>query len=325
MKRFLTAVLALSIAVCSLSQAFAAPAKKTINLPAAKGTNYLTGHAQLPADGSETDATLLVSPQWLRDNLGKVVIIDCRFDTLYHSGHIPGAVSAPWTYFVDTTVPVGGEKYGTILPVAQLAKKMAALGINRDRIIVCYSDIGDWGQGGWAVALLRAAGIANAKVLDGGIYAWKQYKYPMTTKPSVNAAPVFSIKQLDRNYFIETPEVKTLLGQPGVAVVDVRTPAEYEGKIAPFKEKRKGHLPGALSIPTDEFLTKDGFFKTSADIAAMLEAKGITKDMIVILYDTCGVRAGFATMACRLAGYGKACFYDNGFQAWAGNPELPLE
>lgn len=319
MKRILTAILALSIALCTMSQAFAAPAKA-----AAKAVSDAAG-TQSSSDGTETADTLLVTPQWLKANLGKVVLIDCRFDSLYYAGHIPGAVSAPWTYFVNTSAPLGSEKYGTILPAAQVAKRIAALGASKGKTIVCYCDIGDWGQGGWTVALLRMAGIKNAKLLDGGIYNWKKLKFPLTTKAAKNAAASFSAQQLDRNYYILTDEVKTLIGQPGVAVVDVRTPAEYEGKIAPFKEKRKGHLPGAINIPIDEFLTKDGFFKSSDEIAAMLAAQGIKKDMIVILYDTCGVRAGFACMGCRLAGYGKACFYDNGFQAWAGNPALPLE
>jgi len=324
MKKILTVILAISLVICAGS-AFAAQkaAVKKVNIPAASG--HMTGNAQLPEDGTETEATLLVSADWLRQNLNRVLIVDCRFASLYSASHIPGAVSAPWTYFVNTTAPSGSEQYGTILPAAQLAKKIAGLGINNSKIVVCYSDMGDWGQGGWTVAVLRMAGIKNAKLLDGGIYNWKLNKLPLTTKPSRNAAPAFSIKNLDKSYVIYTDELKSIIGQPDVVIVDVRTPQEYSGQIAPFKEKRKGHLPGAINIPIDEFVTDKGCFKSPAEIMSLLESKGINKDTRVILVDTCGVRGGFATMACRYAGCGKARFYDSGFQAWAGDSSLPLE
>ena len=274
---------------------------------------------------TETTESLLVSAEWLKANLDKVILVDCRFASLYASSHIPGAVNATWTYFVNTSAPNGTDKYGTILPTAQLAKKIGALGINGSRPVVCYSDSGDWGQGAWTVALIRMAGIKNAKMLHGGIYGWKNAKYPVTDKPKRNAAVPFSIKKLDSCYVIETEKMKAALGQPNIVIVDVRTPQEYNGKIAPFKEKRKGHIPGAINLPTDEFVTHTGHFKPINEIQALLEANGITKDKIVVLYDTCGVRAGFVTMVCRLAGYPHACFYDNGYQAWAGDPMLPLE
>jgi len=336
MKKILTICLAISLVICAGS-AFAATAKKTsaktsakpavkkINYPVNSGAKHVTANTKLPEDGTETAETLLVSAEWLNANLDKVVLVDCRFASLYAASHIAGAVSAPWTNFVDMTAPTGSEKYGTLLPEAQLAKKIGVLGINPNKIVVCYSDMGDWGQGGWAVAVLRAAGFKNVKLLDGGIYNWKQNKFPLTSKPAKNAAQTVTIEDMDDSYVIYTKDLKPLIGKPDVAIIDVRTPQEYSGQIAPFKEKRRGHLPGSVNIPMDEFVKDNGCMKSSEEILSLLESKGINKDMQIVLVDTCGVRAGFVTMACRYAGCGKACFYDSGFQAWAGDSSLPLE
>ncbi len=353
MKKLLTALLMASLLVCSVSPVVFAANKAAGNKTAKKATGNKTAANKATAkkatktktdakpaekqveafipkkiseDFTETVETLTVTPEWLNENKNDVIIVDCRFDTLYHAGHIPGAVSAPWTYFVNTSVPNGTEKYGTILPAAQLAKKIGALGINGKKTVVCYSDAGDWGQGTWTVIVLRTAGIADAKMLDGGIYAWKNAKYPLTTKIAKNAAVSFSIgEHFMDEYVVNTEAVKEAMGKPNTVIADVRTTAEYEGKIAPFKEKRKGHIPGAIHLPMDFFFSETGHVKTAEEIKAELTSKGIKEDTPLILYDTCGVRAGCVVAVCRLAGYKNAVLYDNSFQAWAGNAELPVE
>ncbi len=345
MKKFLTAILAASLIICSISPAaFAAQAKtaaktagkttakKPAAQQAAKSAAKQTAKAaafvpkKISEDFTETIETFTVTPEWLKENLGSVILVDCRFDSLYHAGHIPGAVNAPWTYFVNTTAPNGTEQYGTLLPAAQLAKRIGALGINGSKQVVCYSDAGDWGQGIWTVIVLRTVGITNAKILDGGIFAWKNAKYPLTTKAAKNAAVPFSINEhfMDE-YIITTEAVQEAAGKPNTVIADVRTTAEYEGRIAPFKEKRKGHIPGAIHLPMDFFFSETGHVKSAEEIKAELTSKGINEDTHLILYDTCGVRAGCVSAVCRLAGYKNAVLYDNGFQAWAGNALLPVE
>lgn len=321
MKKIIAISLALTLAICA-SSAFAATKQASATQTNAAQTatqNEKSAGARLVAND------WIVSADWLKARLGKVVILDCRFPSLYATGHIPGAVNASWTTFVNTTAPAGSEKYGTILPPAQLAKKIGALGINANTTVVCYSDMGDWGQGGWTVSVLRIAGVKNVRLLDGGIYEWKQEKYPLTKKAYKNAAKAFSIKQENPKYIIYTSELKTLLSKPNVAIVDVRTPQEYSGEIAPFKEKRRGHIPGSINIPIDQFVTEQGLLKTAEEIQAMLVANGITKDTQVIFVDTCGVRGGWATVACLSAGFPNVRFYDSGFQAWAGDASLPLQ
>ncbi|MEA4871685.1 MAG: rhodanese-like domain-containing protein, partial [Synergistaceae bacterium] len=116
----------------------------------------------------ETEASLLVSAEWLKKNKGNVVLVDARPESLYSGGHIPGAVNASWTYFANMNAPTGTKKWGTIWQPATRAKRIGALGINGKKQVGVYDDAGGWGQSGWALWILRLSGVKNAKILEGG-------------------------------------------------------------------------------------------------------------------------------------------------------------
>lgn len=272
----------------------------------------------------ETREGLLVSASWLKANRGNVILIDARPDSLYANGHIPGAVNAPWTYFSNINAKQGSDKWGTIWPADTMAKRLGALGIDGKKTVVAYCDAGGWGQSGWTLWILRQAGIKNAKMLDGGVAAWKTAGGEMTKNKHTNKTVGFSIKQYVPNYTATTEWINNNLGKPGLVLLDVRTDVEFLGKIAPFQEKRRGHLPGAINIPRESFLRENMEAKFPDDIKAMLLAKGITPDNEIVVYDTAGVRSAFVLMLLRTAGFRKSLNYDAGFQAWAGDPELPI-
>ena len=124
---------------------------------------------------------------------------------------------------------------------------------------------------------------------------------------------------------LDAAEFEAAMKSDGVVLLDVRTPAEYKGKIRPFQEKRAGHLPGALNIEMQEFVTSDYEILDVPAITEKLAKAGVTPDNEIVIYDTAGVRAAFVTMVLRHAGFHKTQCYDEGFQAWAGKADLPLE
>ncbi len=296
----------------------AAPASAEV--PAGRPLNPSPMQAGTP----ETRESILVSADWLKANIKNVVLVDSRPESLYLGGHIPGAVNAPWTYFANMNAKQGTDKWGTIWPEATMAKRIGALGINGKKTVVAYCDAGGWGQSGWTLWILRQAGIKNAKILEGGIGAWKAAGGQLA-KNKVKAKTVaFTISKYVPNYTATTQWINDNLGKPGLAVIDVRTQPEFNGKIRPFQEKRAGHLPGAVNISRENFVTEQGHFKSAEEVAALLAPYGITTDTEIVVYDTAGVRSAFVTMLLRYAGFTKSQSYDAGFQAWAGNPDLPL-
>ena len=273
----------------------------------------------------ESRESLLVSPEWLLKNKGNVIIVDARPESLYAGGHISGAVNASWTYFANMTAPTGTMKYGTIFNNTTMAKRIGALGINGKRTVIVYDDAGGWGQSGWTLWILRMSGIKNAKILEGGLTGWKTAGGKVTKAASRNKAVAFSIKKYEPDYVVDTEWIENNLGKQGLVLLDVRTPAEYKGKIRPFQEKRAGHLPGALNIEMQEFVSSDYTILDVASITEKLAKAGVTPDNEIVIYDTAGVRAAFVTMVLRYAGFHKTQCYDEGFQAWAGRADLPLE
>lgn len=278
----------------------------------------------MDAGEAESAASLLVTVDWLKSNIKNVILVDSRPESLYLGGHIPGAVNAPWTYFANMNAKQGTEKWGVIWPPETMAKRIGALGINGQKTVIAYCDAGGWGQSGWTLWILRQAGIKNAKILLGGIGAWKEAGGELVKNKQTNKAVAFKITKYVPNYTVTTEWLNNNIGKPGLAIIDVRTEPEFFGKIRPFQEKRAGHLPGAINIPRESFITPEGHFKTVDEVKALLAPYGITPDTEIAVYDTAGVRSAFVTMLLRYAGYTKSQNYDEGFQAWAGNPDLPL-
>ena len=312
-----------------------APEQPKAAEPAAPVTPAVTDAAEIPAGrplkpaamqagAPETRESLIVSAEWLKTNRGKVILIDSRPESLYSGGHIPGAVNAPWTYFANMNAKQGTEKWGVIWPAATMAKRIGALGVDGKKMVIAYCDAGGWGQSGWTLWILRQAGIKNAKILEGGIGAWKAAGGQVTKTKNTNKTVAFTIKQYVPNYTATTEWINNNIGKPGLVILDVRTEPEFLGKIRPFQEKRAGHLPGAINIPRESFLTADSHFKPAEEVQALLAQHGVTPDSEIVVYDTAGVRSAFVTMLLRYSGFVKSQSYDEGFQAWAGNPELPL-
>src|SRR5436190_845910 len=86
------------------------------------------------------------------------------------------------------------------------------------------------------------------------------------------------------------------LGASDFALVDVRSPAEFNGEvIAPpgmtETAQRAGHIPGAASIPWAQTVREDGTFKPREDLENLYEAKGVTPDKDVIAYCRIGERS----------------------------------
>ncbi|MDD4160725.1 MAG: rhodanese-like domain-containing protein [Synergistaceae bacterium] len=272
----------------------------------------------------ETEGSLLVSAEWLKKNKGNVILVDARPESLYAGGHITNAVNASWTYFANMNAATGTTKWGTIWKPATMSKRIGALGINGKKMVVVYDDAGGWGQSGWVLWILRMSGIKNAKILEGGLTAWKNEGGSVSRKVHRNKAVAFSISKYKEHYLVDTDWINNNIGKNGLVLLDVRTLAEYQGKIRPFQEKRAGHLPDAVNIEMQNFVQDQYHFKEAEEIVALLQKYSITPESEIVVYDTAGVRAAFVTMALRYAGFHKSQCYDEGFQAWAGNPDLPL-
>ncbi|MBB1057952.1 sulfurtransferase [Dietzia sp. B19] len=210
---------------------------------------------------------VLVSTRWAESRLDddSVVFLEVDEDVAaYHTdGHIPGAVALNWRTELQeeyTRDLVGRERFGEL---------MSERGISRDHTVVVYGGNHNW-FAAYAYWYLRLYGHSDVRLLDGGRMRWERDGRPLGT--DVPRRPVTDYVADPQDLSIRAFRDDVLSGLGSDALVDVRSVDEYTGRLAapaglPQEGGRqRGHIPGAVSIPWNRAVTRDGTFRTDADL-----------------------------------------------------------
>jgi thiosulfate/3-mercaptopyruvate sulfurtransferase len=309
MKRFLlliiSAIMMLSLALVGCSQ------KETSNSSNSTET------------ASYTNNDLLVSADWVKDNLDKVVILDARDAKSYAAKHIPNAINVAWPQFTDMENKKSGDKgFGVLLEASKLADAIGKLGIDGTKTIVVYgTPPSGWAEDGRIAWTLKSAGLKDVKILNGGWTAWESKSYASDTNvPSVTAT-AFKISAIDTSLNATTDYIKSNLGK--IKIIDAREADEYAGAVK-YGEARGGHLPNAINITWTQLYNSDGTVKSQTEIETILTDKGISKTDEIVAYCTKGIRSADMTLILKMAGY-NAKNYDASYYEWAGDSSLTVE
>src|SRR5437660_5919948 len=211
---------------------------------------------------------VLVDADWVEAHLHdpKVRLIEVDVDTsAYEQGHIPGAVGFNWKKELQDQVVRAPVNKG------QLEELLSGAGVSNDTTIVLYGDNHNW-FAAWALWILKYYGHRDVRLLDGGRVKWLADKRELTTDiPSYPRT----------NYVAQAPhsdirafrdQILLSLGRNGLALVDVRSPAEYSGELlAPANlpqegAQRGGHIPSAANIPWSMAAREDGTIKRAQGV-----------------------------------------------------------
>ena len=104
-------------------------------------------------------------------------------------------------------------------------------------------------------------------------------------------------------------ELAARLAEGGVALVDVRTRPEFEGRNGYPCDPRQGHIPGALNVPLERILQ----CRSAADVRDVI---GLPEGAEIVAYCHSGSRSRFATEVVAGAGY-KARNYVGSWHEWS--------
>jgi thiosulfate/3-mercaptopyruvate sulfurtransferase len=235
----------------------------------------------------------------------------------YDAAHIPGARFADVRGALHTRE---NDLNLQMLAPEVLRERLAALGISDDsRIVVYYA-------GGWftpatrLMLTLQWAGLEDVAFLDGGLDAWTRENRPVTA--DVPAIPAGALSPLTVRPIVASADfVQAQLAAraAGVAIVDARTSAFYEGTqvggtaAAPHKA---GHIAGAISIPFTTLTREDGRLKPEGELRAIFSAAGVKPGDTVVAYCHIGQQATAVILAARLIGH-KVMLYDGSFEDWS--------
>lgn len=244
-------------------------------------------------------------------------VVDCRWylgrpgdgRVAYESGHLPGALHLD----VDTDLTaVSGPGRHPLPDVAAFVTRLERAGIGDGHTVVAYDDLGGWvaSRLWW---MLDDLGHRAVAVLDGGIGAWTAAGLPLTTE--VPSWPPATLTLRDRwDGVIERDALRASLGE--VRLLDARAGARYRGETEPI-DAYPGHIPTAVSAPTDGNLGSDGRFLPASELAARYHALGAdgSRGSVVVSCGS-GVSATHDALALRIAGLPDARLYPGSYSDW---------
>jgi thiosulfate/3-mercaptopyruvate sulfurtransferase len=224
-------------------------------------------------DKDYTNPDLLWSPQELSARLGdaNLRLIDVRpTHTLVQQGWIPGAVHFDlFGISLNDTAPEPLQAF-----MWTIEHLFEVRGVNLDTAVVFYEDIAGMraARGFW---FLEYLGHADMHVLDGGFNAWKAAGLPISHDMPAPKATTFRSRPRPELHW-SADDVHGHLHDADLAIIDTRSDDEYLGKSV--RAARGGTIPGAIHLEWTHNLDAQGAFKAGADLRAMYEAKGITRD-----------------------------------------------
>ena len=271
---------------------------------------------------------LLISPATLAAQIGpdaeadqpagEVVILDLRPAEQFAAGHLPGAVHLD--LFGISLVDTDPAPLDAFLWI--IAHLLATRGVSAARPVVVYDE-----QSGIRAArafwFLELFGHPDVRVLDGGFGAWQRAGLRVTRDPHPPRKVEWQVARNDGRVLATWKDVRDRLGSPDTVVLDTRSDGEYLGTNV--RARQGGAIPGAVHIEWTRNLAADGTFKPAADLQALYEAAGVTRDKEVVTYCQGGYRAAHSYLALRLLGYPRVRNYLGSWKEWGDREDLPIE
>ena len=280
------------------------------------------------AEQEYANSAALVSTDWVAEHLDDptVRLIEVDVDTTaYDQGHIPGAVGFNWTSQLTDQVR------RDIVPREQWEQLLSQAGVSQDTQIVFYGDNNNW-FAAYAYWIAKMYGHQDVALMNGGRRKWELEGRPLTTEPPRVTPTSYQAKDLDPIYRAYLNDVMPYVGAPaGRALVDVRSPAEYNGEIIappglPETAQRCGHIPGAQNIPWGQAVNEDGTFKSPEELRQLYSSRGVTPDKEVVAYCRIGERSSHTWFVLKeLLGYPNVKNYDGSWTEWGSVVGVPIE
>ncbi|MDO9398521.1 MAG: sulfurtransferase [Herbiconiux sp.] len=234
----------------------------------------------------------------------------------FAAGHIPTAVYVD----LDRELARHGDPADGRHPLPELDDLQRAArswGIDDGDTVVVYDDLGNL-SAARAWWLLTWAGLADVRLLDGGLAAWSAER-ALETGP---AHPRPGGVHLEAGHLPTITLDEAGAWPDGGVLLDARAPERYRGEVEPI-DPRAGHIPGALSAPTAGNTASDGRFLEPEALRVRFAELGVTEGSEVAVYCGSGVTASHEIVALTLAGF-RPALYPGSWSQWSNHADRPV-
>ena len=270
----------------------------------------------------------LVSTEWVAEHGSdaNVRLVEVDVDTgAYEQGHIAGAVG--WNWQSQLQQPVRRD----LASQEEIEQLLGGSGIGNDTTVVLYGDNNNW-FAAWAFWQLKYYGHGDVRIMNGGRAKWEAEARPLTTDVPNHPATTYSAAEGDQSIRAYRDQVLARVNEGSVALVDVRSPAEFSGELlAPANlpqegSQRGGHIPGAANIPWGQAVAEDGSFKSADELRELYGGNGIDGSRETIAYCRIGERSSHTWFVLtQLLGLENVRNYDGSWTEWGSIVGAPIE
>ena len=224
---------------------FALACAAALLLPAAAGGAPLITPAELAARLAEPGLRV-IDIRAGTDNAGR---------TPYEVGHIAGSLPAPYPTWRGPA-----DNPGALPAAAALAQRLQSLGIGADTpVVIVYEgrDATDFGAAARVYWTLKAHGVRQPSILNGGVRAWQDAGQSLVTGAAPAVTPSDFVPQPDPRLIATRDDVQQALQHGRSLLLDARSARYFRGETRHAAAARPGTIAGSRNVDNAVWFAAD--------------------------------------------------------------------
>lgn len=270
----------------------------------------------------QDDPKTLVSTGWLAARIGDpdLRVLDGSWylpemgrnaRAEYEAAHVPGA-----RFFdIDDISDHRSALPHMAPPPEKFVSRLRSMGVGDGHQVVVYDGAGlmSAARVWW---LFRLMGKTAVAVLDGGLPKWRAEGHAVEDTLPVLRDRHMTTK-LQPALVCDVTQVAHAVKLRDHEIIDARPAERFRGEAPePRPGLRRGHIPGARSLPHHELLNPDGTMKDAAALREAFEAAGVDLSRPAITTCGSGVTAAVLSLALERIGKRDHALYDGSWAEW---------